>query len=198
VIGLLVVAGIAAFGISALAGDDETVSTGADAATQTAFAEAIGDPLPRLEPGIDAAIGTAAPTISAQNLDGDRVTIAADGTARLLGFFAHWCPHCQEELPATSAWLAANPLPAGVEVIAVSTAVDESAPNYPPSDWFEREAWPAPVLLDSPGGDIASGFGLSAFPYWVAVDADGTVIARMTGQLNDTQLDTLVAELAAR
>ena len=195
---LVVVAALVAVGLSLLnGGDDETVAVTDDITTQTAFAEIIGDPLPRLETSPDPAIGMQVPIVSAQTLAGDRITVEADGTARLFGFFAHWCPHCQEELPVTAQWLADNPLPDGVEVIAVSTAVDETAPNYPPSEWFPRENWPATVLLDSTESHLAGGFGLSAFPYWVAVDADGTIVARMTGALDEAQLTTIVNDLAS-
>lgn len=94
-------------------------SPGPTTADQTAFAETIGTPLPAYSTP-DSAIGAEAPTVSAQTLTGDRTMLSGDGTARLYGFFAHWCPHCQDELPQTAAWLEANPLPDGVEVVAVS------------------------------------------------------------------------------
>ena len=68
-----------------------------------------------------------------------------------------------------------NELPADVDVFAISTSVDEGAPNYPPSEWLRNEGWPAPVLRDSAQGDLASGYGLASFPYLVAVDSDGKV-----------------------
>lgn len=178
------VAGIAA----ANSGGDETTP-------QTAFAEALGGPLPPLT-NPDPAVGMNAPTISAQTLAGERVQfLHDDGTARLYGFFAHWCPVCQDELPEGTAWLEEHSLPDGVEVVAVSTAVDSTRGNYPPSDWFAREEWPATVLLDDEQSSLATGFGLTAFPYWVAVDADGTVIARVSGRLAETDFLTLIDAL---
>lgn len=156
---------------------------GVETTPQTAFVEALGQPLPPLvDP--DPAVGTGAPTVSAQTVDGGRIQhLHDDGVARLYGFFAHWCPVCQAELPEAADWLEAHPVPDGVEVVAISTAVDPSRDNYPPSDWFEREGWPATVLLDDDRSTLAAAFGLPAYPYWVAVDADGTVVARVAGQL---------------
>ena len=193
VAGIVFVAAIAAaaIGFSSSRSDDPA------GGVETAFAEALGDPLPRLEDGVvDAAIGQTAPRLAALELGGERVIVGGDGTARLIGFFAHWCPHCQRELPLISEWLSANPVPDGVEVLAVSTAVQSSADNYPPSAWFEREGWPGRILLDSEESDLAAGYGLPAYPYWVVVDADGTVVERRTGGFSTSELDGLMAALS--
>jgi thiol-disulfide isomerase/thioredoxin len=160
-------------------------------ATETAPAEAVGTPLPRFATITDAA-GLAAPTIAASTIDGTRVQVLDDGTARLYGFFAHWCPHCQREVPRTVAWLAEHDLPEGVEFVAISTGVDPSLDNYPPSAWFAREGWPLPVLVDSETGNLAKAFGLSGFPFWVAVDAEGKVVARQSGELDTAQFEALL------
>lgn len=169
--------------------------TSADLTSETGFAEAIGAPLPALTTP-DPAIGSPAPNISAENLDGDRVQVGDDGVARIYGFFAHWCPACQAEVPVVAAWLEQDPLPDGVELIAISTAVDPTGPNYPPSEWFEGEEWPTPVLLDSQDDALSQAFGLTAFPFWVAVDANGEVVARLSGSLSEADLNTLVADLS--
>jgi thiol-disulfide isomerase/thioredoxin len=140
----------------------------------------------------DTAVGTPAPSITATTIDGDRVSFTADGTARLYGFFAHWCSHCQREVPKVVEIIDSGALPADVEVVAISTAVDESATNYPPSSWFEREQWPTTVLLDSESGEIASAYGLTGFPFWVAVDAEGNVAARAAGSLEQNDFLALV------
>ena len=161
---------------------------------ETAFAEVLGTPLPAFsEP--DPAVGLEAPVISAQTFQGDRVQITNDGMARMYGFFAHWCPHCQDELPATVEWLETNTLPDGVEIVAISTSVDPGAPNYPPSEWFEDEEWPATVVVDDPESVLAQGFGLTAFPFWVAVDADGNVVSRVSGALSTQQFESLVDQI---
>ncbi len=188
--GLLLIAVIAAITISVAGGTDDP----AGPAGETAFAEIIGSPLPAFAVP-DPAIGMTAPILSAATLGGDRVRLAPDGTARILGFFAHWCPHCQAELPIITNWLETNPLPAGVEVIAVSTAVDSDADNYPPSEWFPRENWPNTVLLDDDDNALAVGLGLPGYPYWVAIDADGTVVDRISGSVSEADLAALVNRL---
>jgi len=153
-----------------------------------------GAPLPRFEgEEPDPAMEMRAPAFAATSFDGTAVSVLpGDGTAKVIGFFAHWCPHCQRELPRIADWMANNQLPAGVEVIAVSTAVDAGSPNYPPSAWFEEEQWPAVVVRDSAENEIGDAYGLSGFPYTVGVDAQGMVVARVAGELNDEAWEFLI------
>ena len=46
-------------------------------------------------------------------------------------------------------------------------------------------------------GSAASAYGLSAFPFFTAVDAKGKVVARDSGERTPAQLDQLAARLAA-
>ena len=153
-----------------------------------------GAHLPRFEgEEPDPAMEMRAPAFAATSFDGIEVSVLpGDGTAKIIGFFAHWCPHCQRELPRITNWLANNQLPAGVEVIAVSTAVDPGSPNHPPSAWFEEEQWPAVVVRDSADDEIAEAYGLRGFPYTVGIAADGRVVARVAGGLSDEAWEFLV------
>ena len=145
----------------------------------------------------DPAMETLAPAFAATTFDGVEVSVLpGDATAKVIGFFAHWCQHCRRELPRIVDWLAANQLPAGVEVIAVSTAVDSGRPNYPPSSWFEKEQWPAVAVRDSESNEIGEAYGLRGFPYMVAVDADGMVVARVSGELTDELWEFLLRTVA--
>ena len=149
----------------------------------------LGDPIP-----VDPEIGYLAPSFKAQLNDGSELVTVdpADGTVRLIGFFAHWCPHCQREVPRVSKWLEENGVPTEIEILAVSTAVREGTPNYPPSEWFTKERWPTDVFVDNQDNDLAAAYGLSGFPYWVLVDATGTVVHRSSGELTEEQFGYLV------
>ena len=152
----------------------------------------LGDPIP-----IDPEIGYLAPSFKAQlNTGSEPVTIdPTDGTVRLIGFFAHWCPHCQREVPRVSKWLEENGVPTEIEILAVSTAVREGTPNYPPSEWFTKERWPTDIFVDNQDNDLAAAYGLAGFPYWILVDATGRVAHRSSGELTEVQFAYLV-ELA--
>jgi thiol-disulfide isomerase/thioredoxin len=136
------------------------------------------------------------PTVEGQSFTGERVVIKPDGHPHVVLFVAHWCPHCQREIPLLSANLRANPLPASVEMVTVSTSVTPAAPNYPPQTWLTRERWPTPVLADDDKRDAGAAFGLSGFPYFVFADAQGKVVARTSGEITVTQFRDMVNRIA--
>jgi len=142
------------------------------------------------DPFADPAVGTPAPVVEGAGFDGRPVTLA-EGTPQLIGFMASWCPHCQEELPDVVEWMDSGAVPDGVEVVLVSTLLDPSAPNWPPDAWIEREGYTGPVLSDDADGSVASAYGLRGTPFWVAVDADGEVVLRMSGRVGTEVLDEL-------
>jgi len=131
--------------------------------------------------GEDTAIGQTVPTTRATSLATGEVLEIAPGQARIIGFFAHWCPHCQAELPELTAWLDDAGLPGDAEFIAVSTVVDETRGNYPPSAWFTAEGWVDTVLVDDEAATLLQAYGFSGFPAFIAIDADGTVLDRLGG-----------------
>ena len=149
-----------------------------------------GPPLPLFEsPSGDPAVGQTIPTVTSPT-----ASIQLNGKAKILLFLAHWCPHCQAEVPVVQDWVEGGNLPGDVDLVSVSTGIDPNRPNYPPSEWLEREGWTSPVIVDESGA-VADAYGLSAFPYWVFVNADGTVAGRLTGELATSDLDPIVAGL---
>lgn len=142
-----------------------------------------GTALPPLPPGgSDPAVGMRAPVISSRR--GDRtvtVDVAADGEPTLVVFLAHWCPHCQAELPVLVD-LARRGDFEGVRVVAVLTASDPNRPNWPPETWLDREGWSGERFFDDRDSSAATAWGASGFPFLVFVRSDGTVAARMAGE----------------
>jgi cytochrome c biogenesis protein CcmG, thiol:disulfide interchange protein DsbE len=147
--------------------------------------ELAGAPLPGApEAGAeDPAIGEPAPRVTGADFDGTPVTIGEPGTPQLIMFMASWCPACQEELRTVSPWLQAGGLPDGVTLTAVATLLDDTRPNWPPDAWFESEGFTDPVLVDDRDASVATAYGLRATPYWVALDAEGQVVARVSGMV---------------
>lgn len=154
-----------------------------------------GAPLAEFQgPDGDPAVGRPAPEISGADFDGSPVSINADGRPKVVVFLAHWCPHCQEEVPRIQAWVNAGGVPDGVDLLSVPTAIDSAAPNYPPDAWLTREGWTAPVIVD-PTNTIATAYGLSAFPFWVIIGPDGTVQGRFVGSATFDDLETQLRAL---
>jgi thiol-disulfide isomerase/thioredoxin len=155
-----------------------------------------GAALPPLAAGpVDPAVGLPAPEVAGADFGGEAVAITDDGRPKILLFLAHWCPHCQVEVPRVESWVTAGNLPDGVDLYAVASSIDPTRPNYPPSRWLEREGWSAPVVVDDRDTTVARSFGLNAYPYWVFVAADGTVWGRISGELGTAVLDDVVQML---
>ena len=148
-------------------------------------------------PADDPAGGETPPTLSGQSFDGTPITIdPSDGRAKGVVFVAHWCPHCQKEVPLIQEWIDEGNLPDDVDVYAVSTAVRADQANYPPSDWLAAEGWTPPVLLDDPDQTAATAYGLPGFPYFVMIDADGKVTQRASGEVPMDEFGPLVDQLS--
>ena len=143
----------------------------------------------------DTEIGKAAPVVTGSSFDGTAMTIGAAGTASLIVFVAHWCPHCQKEVPVIADWVNEVGLPAGLNLVSIATATTKDRPNYPPSAWLARERWPVPTMADDARGSAALAYGVNAYPFFVALDGRGRVVARASGELPVAEIQ-LLAERA--
>ena len=163
-----------------------------------------GEPIPVLagnaSVGQDIAFGWDAPLISGSDWKGNSVTIdPSDGRPKLIVFLAHWCSHCQAEVPEVQAWLNETGGSSAVDLYGVATSINRSRPNWPPGDWLEREGWTSPTIMDK-NNRASIAYGLSAFPYWVALNSEGKVVFRIAagigieGLLSLQQLSTQSVE----
>lgn len=148
-----------------------------------------GDPIPQ---GDNSEVGQVAPDLAGEDFAGQPVSITNDGKPKVVMFVAHWCPHCQREVPNVQAWLDANGMPSEVSLYSVATATDATRDNYPPSKWLVGKNWTVPVLVDDAAGTAAQAWGLGGYPYFVAVAADGTVVQRASGELTQAQFYDLI------
>lgn len=157
-----------------------------------------GDALPKLpDTGSDPAIGMTAPEVSGKSFKGDSVAITRDGRAKAIIFLAHWCSHCQAEVPKVQQWLNEHGAPKNVDMYSVVTGIDASRPNYPPDKWLEREGWTIPVIVDDQAGSAQNIYGLPGFPFFVFVDGSGKVVFRVSGEFPIEQLQATLDRLGS-
>lgn len=182
VVGLIAVLA-AVFGVVAFtASSDDDASL--EGAVEFQNVVVTGDSLPEFGDGTDAAIGMTAPVLEGFGFLGNEVN-TSPGTPMLLVFLAHWCPHCQAEVPVLVKWSQSGLVPENLDVIAIATGTDQSAPNFPPSNWLASEKWPElwPVLVDSQDQTAGNAFGLAGYPFMTLVSSDGKVLWRNSGEI---------------
>ncbi len=198
VVALLVVAGIAALVVTA---PSTTESKAAAKAAKVPVYEDVtvdGQELPTWSgSGTDDAIGMQVPTLKGVDFEQMRRSWSSgDGVARAYVVVAHWCPHCRAEVPRIVEWAKSNDLPAGVEVVTVSTAVDKGQVNIPPAAWLAEEQWPFEVMIDDELGTAASALGVEGYPYLVFVDRHGVVQERFSGEMPIDEFGAAIRKLA--
>ncbi|MFM7617320.1 MAG: TlpA family protein disulfide reductase [Actinomycetes bacterium] len=157
-----------------------------------------GAALPEFTTSVDdPAIGEAAPKLVGNDFAGAPVTLGgASGKPQVIVFFAHWCPHCQREVPIIVS-LAKGGTFDGIALGGVSTGTTDQAVNYPPSAWLDRVGWPAPVLVDTANQTAAEAYGLTGYPFLVFVNEDGTVAGRWSGEMPEADLEAVVEAFKA-
>ena len=157
-----------------------------------------GGALPPFEnPSDDPARGVTAPEASSLDFEGLPASIEHDGVPKMILFLAHWCVHCQREVPALQSWINQNGVPAGVDLVSVATSISDIRTNYPPDAWLRRENWTQRVVVDDAASRIANAYGLTSFPYYVLVDGSGNVVQRMAGSQSAELVGALLQSLAA-
>ena len=199
IVGGVIAAVIAVAAIVAISSSSKKDSTVVGTVQEFSDITVTGDVLPAFDSAAkpDPAVGMLAPVLSGKGFTGNVVTTESTGTPTLIVFLAHWCPHCQREVPLLVEWEKSGKMPGGIDIVAVATGTDPANPNFPPSEWLTRENFPAtwPVLADSKGKVGADAFGLSGYPYFVLIGADGKVLWRSSGEVPMAELTATIITL---
>ena len=210
---VVVVAAVVGVVIATTGGDDEAASNGTTETTAGGLASlptsqpvtVTGDALADFDSAAnpDPAVGVAAPVVEGSNFNSQPIKVDAADGAYMLVFLAHWCPHCNAEVPRLIDWKNSGAVPEDLRVIGVATAVSSTSVNFPPAQWFSDKGWPWPVMVDESNGNGAAGkaataYGATGWPYFVIVGADGKVKVRVSGEVEISDLQKIVdAALAA-
>ena len=135
--------------------------------------------------------------MAAPAIQGDDYTFTPGRGPTVLVFLAHWCPHCRNEVPVLQAIVDEGLVPQGLSVVGIPTSTNKTQVNYPPGAWLDREGWNSPLIFDDPRDTAGRAYGVSSFPFWVVVGADGTVAGRLGGELGRDGILQLL-DVAAR
>jgi thiol-disulfide isomerase/thioredoxin len=130
------------------------------------------------------------PVVKGTSILGDQISIGDSGNPTLVFVVAHWCPHCQREVPRIVKALADRPME-GVDLRAVSTAQSESRGNWSPAQWLQGEDWNIPTLADDEASTAGEALGADSFPKFILADGDGEIVDEQSGELSEAELDKL-------
>lgn len=194
---IVLVVGLFALAFFLTQGEKSGTGDGGEAGIQeTGPLDIAGDSLPVFDSSAgDEGVGLVAPVLSGETFEGDPIEIGTPGRPTVVVFLAHWCPHCQAEVPRVKAFIDEGRVPEGIDIVSVATGTSKTQANYPPSAWLEREGWQPEVMVDTADGVAADAYGLSAFPYFVFLNADGTVNARASGEVEMEKFAAMLANL---
>ncbi len=192
VIALIVVGGLVALIVTAP--DDDTKAREAKVKDIPVYADVTVDGTKLVEPSDsqinttdDPAVGKTVPTLSGTSITTGKpltITPGEDGDAMVYIVMAHWCPHCNTEIPEIVEWAKDGNLPDGVKITGVSTSADDGNPNFPPATWLVATMkWPWDAMIDDEVGTGAEALGTTGFPFLVFVNGDGTVAKRFSGEM---------------
>lgn len=148
---------------------------------------------PLSDNGADPAIGSVIPTVTGQQFNGQQLTIAPNGKPHIIMVVAHWCPHCQAEVPRIQDWLDKDGMPADVDLVTVATSNDPAKGNFPAADWLRTQKWSVPTIVDDKQNQAGTAFGVSGFPYFIVTDAQGKVIYRTSGEKTEAEWNAMLA-----
>lgn len=140
----------------------------------------------------DAMVGKPAPAISGRTFAGGEIAVTpgSESQPTLLVFLAHWCPHCNLEVPRLVEMHDKGLMPDNLRIVGVVTASREDQANWPPSRWIVDMKWPWEVMVDSQVSTGANAYGVDGFPFMVVVDEAGKVVARHSGEMEIAEVQS--------
>ena len=132
-------------------------------------------------------VGTVAPRLSSETLDGTTLTVDFKASKTVLVFWAAWCGPCRKEQPWLNA-LAAKHASEGVQFVGVDMLDHDRALARAFSAEFKV---PYPSLYDD-AGSLTAAYEVDSPPSFVLVDRRGIVVGRYPGEASQAQLERLV------
>lgn len=133
-------------------------------------------------------IGHRAPGFGGDTLSNVPFNLSAErGHYVIIDFFASWCVPCRQEQPQLVSF--ARDHLGGAQLVGVIFHDSVSSVRSLLGPWIGLY----PVLND-PGGQIASNYGVGLPPIKFLIDPHGKVVAKILGPVTETGLDDLIAK----
>jgi peroxiredoxin len=143
------------------------------------------------EEGVE--IGRTAPDFELTTLDGGSIKLSElRGKGVLINFWASWCKPCRDEMPAIQR-VYDRYKDKGLEVVAVNIA----EPDVTVNGFVRHLDLTFPVLLDR-DREVTRLYGIGPIPSSIFVSPDGKVVRKVSGQMAEGQIESMVLEVLPR
>ncbi len=130
--------------------------------------------------------GAPEPNVELTDFSGERFALADYDTPVVLNFWASWCPNCVAEMPDFER--VHKSLGGRVEFLGVNQRDARGL-----AEDLAHETGVTYRLAEDPSGSVFDAFGGIGMPTTAFIDADGTVVEVVTGQLTEEQLRDFIA-----
>lgn len=149
-----------------------------------------GDSAPVLSIEGTAEQNAQAPKLSGVDMYSGREVSLQDmqGKPTLVAVWAHWCPHCQKELPIIQQ--VSKEQGANFNFLTVTTAAGQQpaqAQYATPATLMQTQGITIPTLRDD-GTKAMNALGVTGFPTLLMFDADGKLVGKASGEMPKDQL----------
>ena len=139
------------------------------------------------------AIGAVAPDFSVVDLDGNPINLRdLRGRPVIVNFWASWCVPCVDEFPLLRD-AEARHRDDGLAVVGIAYQDRTQAA----ADFMARNGGSWPVAMD-PDGRVADAYAIVGPPETFFIGRDGTIKARVLGQITEATIDEKVALIMER
>lgn len=136
--------------------------------------------------------GNAAPDFSLLTLANESFTLSdLRGKPTIINFWATWCPPCRRELPALQAAFEQHRDEIGF------VAVDVKENTQTVADFVADLGLTFPVVFDQDGRVSDVAYQVRGIPTTIFVDANGVVVERHVGPLDDATIEAYLEPLLA-
>jgi thiol-disulfide isomerase/thioredoxin len=132
------------------------------------------------------ASGASKADLDAKSLDGRKVHLKGlRGKLVVLNFWATWCGPCREELPMLVKIAQASDNP---DLVFIAVSVDDSKTQANIPDSVSKFGITFPVWVGANGDDVYKLSKGEAVPATIFIDRDGTIEARVSGEIREKEL----------
>lgn len=142
-----------------------------------------------VNPGKPELAGKPAPAFEVQSLDGKSYSLASfKGNPVLLDFWATWCGPCRRSMPALEKIAQEN-----AKTDLVILGVDSGEERQMLEKFLKKTPLAYPAVLSGDSG-ILNAYQVTAYPTFILIGRDGTIVANEIGQMDEDRLRELVAK----